>query len=103
MILTGLYNIWGFHSGLVVKNLLAAGVRSLGQEDPLEKEMDNHFSIVAWKFPWTKEPGGVTVHRHAKIRTRLKQLNKHAFLTPALSVFNHKWSSEITLLQVMLI
>ena len=32
-------------------------VRSLGQEDPLEKEMATHFSIHAWRIPWTKEPG----------------------------------------------
>ena len=34
-------------------------VRSLGQEDPLEKEMTNHSSILAWKIPWTEEPGGL--------------------------------------------
>ena len=34
-------------------------VRSLGQEDPLEKEMPTHSSIRAWKIPWTKEPGGL--------------------------------------------
>ena len=33
-------------------------VRSLGQEDPLEKEMATHSSILAWRIPWTKEPGG---------------------------------------------
>ena len=32
-------------------------VRSLGWEDPLEKEMAIHFSTLAWKIPWTKEPG----------------------------------------------
>ena len=32
-------------------------VRSLGQEDPLEKEMGTHSSILAWKIPWTEEPG----------------------------------------------
>ena len=32
-------------------------VRSLGQEDPLEKEIATHFSILAWRIPWTKEPG----------------------------------------------
>ena len=32
-------------------------VRSLGQEDPLEKEMATHSSTVAWKIPWTEEPG----------------------------------------------
>ena len=31
-------------------------VRSLGQEDPLEKEMATHSSILAWKIPWTEEP-----------------------------------------------
>ena len=32
-------------------------VRSLGQEDPLEKEMETHSRILAWKIPWTEEPG----------------------------------------------
>ena len=32
-------------------------VRSLGQEDPLEKEMAIHSSILAWEIPWTEEPG----------------------------------------------
>ena len=32
-------------------------VRSLGQDDPLEKEMTTHSSILAWEIPWTKEPG----------------------------------------------
>ena len=32
-------------------------VRSLGQEDPLEKEMATHSSNLAWKIPWTEEPG----------------------------------------------
>ena len=36
-----------------------AWVRSLGQEDPLEKEMATHFSILAWRIPWTEEPGGL--------------------------------------------
>ena len=40
--------------------------RSLGQEDPLEEEMATHSSILAWKIPWTEEPGGVTVHGVAK-------------------------------------
>ena len=32
-------------------------VQSLGQEDPLEEEMATHSNIVAWKIPWTEEPG----------------------------------------------
>ena len=34
-------------------------VLSLGQEDPLEEEVSTHSSILAWKIPWTEEPGGV--------------------------------------------
>ena len=34
-------------------------VQSLGQEDLLEKEMATHSSILAWKIPWTEEPGGL--------------------------------------------
>ena len=34
-------------------------VRSLGREDPLEKEMATHSSILAWRIPWTEEPGGL--------------------------------------------
>ena len=48
---------------LVAKNLFAnAGyvVRTLGQEDLLDKEMATHSSILAWKMPWTEEePGGL--------------------------------------------
>ena len=34
-------------------------VQSLGQEDPLEEEMATHSRILAWKIPWTEEPGGL--------------------------------------------
>ena len=34
-------------------------VQSLGQEDPLEKTMATHSSILAWRIPWTEEPGGL--------------------------------------------
>ena len=46
-------------------------VQSLGQEDPLEKEMATRSSALAWKIPWMEEPGGATVHGVAKIPTRL--------------------------------
>ena len=48
----------------MVKNLPAmqeiqeTQVRFLGQEDPLEKEMATHSSFLAWRIPWTEEPGG---------------------------------------------
>ena len=54
----------GFHSGLVIKNPPAMQetqemlVQSLGQDDPLEKGMATHSSILAWRTPWTEEPSG---------------------------------------------
>ena len=46
---------------LMVKNLPDAGDLGLipGQEDPLEKEMAIHSSILAWRISWTEEPGGI--------------------------------------------
>ena len=46
----------------MVKNLPAVQetwVLFLGQEDPLEKGLAIHYSILAWKIPWTEEPGGL--------------------------------------------
>ena len=46
----------------MVKNLPAmqeTQVQSLSWEDPLEEEMAAHFSILAWRIPWTEEPGGL--------------------------------------------
>ena len=50
----------GFSGGSAVKNLPAMQemwVQSLGQEDPLEKEMATHSGTFAWKIPWTEKPG----------------------------------------------
>jgi len=41
-------------------------VRSLGWEDPLEEGMTTHSSILAWRIPWTEEPGGLQSHRIAE-------------------------------------
>ena len=46
----------------MVKNLPAMQeirLRSLGQKDPLEKEMSTHSRVLAWRIPWTEEPGGL--------------------------------------------
>ena len=56
-------NPWGFPAGAVVNYCLpmqetnTMQVRSLGQEDPPEEEMATHSNILAWKIPWTEEPG----------------------------------------------
>ena len=58
---------------LVVKNLPAnAGdirdwVRSLGLEDPPEEGMATHSSILAWRIPWTEQPGRLTVHMSQRV------------------------------------
>ena len=53
---------WASQVAQLVKNLPAmqeTWVRFLGQQDPLEKEMATHSSILAWRISWTEEPGGL--------------------------------------------
>ena len=50
-----LFHFWVWHAPAVQETR----VRSLGWEDPLEKEMATHPSILAWKISWTEEPGGL--------------------------------------------
>ena len=52
------------------KNLQAmreTGFRSLGSEDPLEEGMATHSSVLAWRIPWTEEPGGLQSLRSQKV------------------------------------
>ena len=66
----------GFSGDSVVKNPPAnAGDASSipGREEPLEKKMATHSSILAWKILWTEEPGEAAVHGVAKSQTRLRQ------------------------------
>ena len=73
-----------FLGAQLVKNLPGrweTQVQSLGRESPLEKELETHSSILAWRIPWTEEPGGLqsvdrgawqaTVHGVTKNQTRL--------------------------------
>ena len=59
----------------VVKNPLASvgdeetWVQSLDQEDPWEKEMGTHFSIIAWKIPWAEKPGGLSSQMWLSLHT----------------------------------
>ena len=65
---------WASLLAQTVKNLHVmweTQVPSLGQEDPLEKGMAIHFSILAWRIPWTEEPGSLTVHGVPKSQTWL--------------------------------
>ena len=63
-----------FPGGSAVKNppavqeLQEAKVGSLGRADPLEESMATHSSILAWRIPWTEEPGGLQSRGSEKVR-----------------------------------
>ena len=59
-------------------------VRSLGRDDPLKKWMATHYSILAWRIPWTEEPGGLESHRVTKDRHNWREW---AHVSILLSVF----------------
>ena len=52
-------------------------IRSLGREDPQEKGMAAHSSILAWRIPWTEEPGGLQ-SRRSQSRARLRAHHFHS-------------------------
>ena len=53
---------------------------SLGREDPLEEEMGAHSNIVAWKIPWTEEPGGLQFIESRRVGHNWRDLAKDYFL-----------------------
>ena len=61
-------------------------VRSLGWEDPLEKEMATNSSNLAWEIPWTEEPGGPQFMGQLKSQTQLSQLILFTKLTQNVSL-----------------
>ena len=62
-------------------------VQSLGWEDPLEKEMATHSSILAWEIPWTEEPGGLPSMRsgHKRVRHDLETKTSNKLMKVLLS------------------
>jgi len=67
-------SVQSFPGGSVVRNLSAVQeiqktwILSLGREDPLEEEMATHSSILAWRIPWTEEPGGLQSMGSQRVR-----------------------------------
>ena len=59
--------------------MLENQVRSLSKEDALEKEMATYSNILAWKIPWTEEPGGCSPWSHTELNTTkvTKQQQQH--------------------------
>ena len=73
-------------------------VRSLGGEDPLEKEMAAHSSILAWRIPWTEEPGGLQStasqrvgHNWVTLLTYLLNSSYWLFFMHSVSLHSHLW------------
>ena len=64
-------------------------VRSLGWEDPLEKGMAAHSSILAWRIPWTEEPGGLQSMGSQESDTTWR-LNHHHQFTPTCWEIKHQ-------------
>ena len=73
--------------GSVVKNLPTMKetwimwIPSLGQEEPLEEEMETHCSVIACEIPWTEEPGFATVHEGHKEPDTAEQLSTHMHIS----------------------
>ena len=68
---------------LVVRNLPGMQemwVGSLGREDPLEEDIATHSNILAWRIPWTEEPGGLQSIGSQKSWTPLNQLSMQAYI-----------------------
>ena len=63
-------------------------VQSLGQEDPLEKKMATHFSILAWRIPWTEEPGGLQSMGLQSVRYDLVTKQQQSLYTANLIFIN---------------
>ena len=63
-------------------------VRSLGEEDPLEKEIATHFSILAWKIQWTEKLGGLQSMGLQRVRYDLSD-----FTSPHFKPLFYKWFS----------
>ena len=77
----------------MIKNLPAmqeTWVQSLGQEDPLEKGVATHSSILAWRIPWTEEPGGLPWGLKESDTTEMKECTQ--FLCGCVGLYCCSWA-----------
>ena len=85
------YLWWASLVTQTVKNLPAmqeTQVRSLGGEDPLEKGMATHFSVLAWRSPWTEEPGGLGSTGSQRVRHD-RATNTHTNIFSTMPILFH--------------
>ena len=87
--------LMAFLNGSEVKNqpaMQGTQVQSLNWDDPLEKGMATHSSILAWRIPWTEEPGGlqsIELHRVGHNRSDLARTHMHNWHTPSHYSYGH--------------
>jgi len=91
--------VWASLVTQLVKNLPAiqeTQVQFLGQEDPLEKEMVTHSSMLAWKIPWTEEPGRLQSMGHKELDTTERlHFRVHLVCSQEPSIFAYPQSSTL--------
>ena len=78
---------WDFPIAQIIRKLPAmqkTWVQSLGQEDPLEKEVATHFSILAWRIPWTEDLGG--------LQSMGSQRGTHNWVTNTSLLYRYFWN-----------
>ena len=81
-----------------VQEIQKMQVRSLGPEDALEAGMATHFSILAWRIPWTEEPGGLQSMRSQRVRHNWAILLEQSFMiTSSVGQGPHLWISGLFL------
>ena len=74
-------------------------VQSLGLEDPFEKKMTTHSSVLAWKIPWTEEPGGLQsmgckeLDMAEQLNTHNKGFNKKIHILRKTIFMKHTWET----------
>ena len=72
-------------------------VQSLGWEDPLEEEMATHYSFIAWRIPWTEDPGGLHSIGSQRVGHDRSNLARTAHVNNANHVRNAYYASDIPL------
>ena len=97
MNIIALWDLWWLQT---VKNLPAmqeTWVQSLGREDPLEKGMATHSSILAWRIPWTVESSGLQSMESPRVKhdCDLIKANEHSHPTPEIERFNSQASPPL--------
>ena len=72
----------GGKKSLPMQEMQESWVQSLGQEDPLEKEMATYSSILVWEIPWTEEPGNYSPRGHKELDLTEYMTDRQFYIEP---------------------